>query len=435
MGISIAIEVIFILALILFNGVLALAEIAVVSARRARLQSRANEGDQGAQAALALNENPSGFLSTVQVGITLVGVLAGAFGGATIAEQLANLIMEVDWLRPYSEGLAVTIVVLAITYLSLIFGELVPKRLGFNNPEKVAAMVARPMQSLSRLVTPFVWLLTRSTDGVLRLMRVKLTVEPPVTEDEIKLMLAEGTQAGIFIEAEQAMVERVFRLADWRVGTLLTPRTEVVWVDLDDPLEENLAKIRQTMHTRIPASRGNLDNVFGILRAKDLMDACLAGEPVNLEALMVEPLLVPESMPALQVMEKFKETRMHMALVIDEYGGLQGLVTVNDILEAIVGEIPQRGEADARQIIAREDGTWLVDGMLSVDELKDYFDFSSLPDEEVADFQTVGGFMMTALGRVPAVTDKFQWAGYHFEIVDMDGMRVDKILIRKENHP
>lgn len=429
---SITIEIIIILALILLNGVLALSEIAIVSARKTRLQARANEGDPGASAALALSQNPTGFLSTVQVGITLVGVLAGAFGGATIADELAVLFEPIPWLAPYREAVAVTIVVLTITYLSLIFGELVPKRLALNDPETVAAAVARPMQSLARWASPFVKLLTLSTEGVLRLLRAKPTNEPPITEEEIKLMIAQGTQAGIFIEAEQAMVERVFRLADWRVGTLLTPRTEILWVDLDDPLEENLAKIRQTMHTRIPASRGNLDNVVGILRAKDLMDACLAGEPLNLEAVMVEPLLVPESMPALQVMEKFKETRMHMALVIDEYGGLQGLVTVNDILESIVGEIPQRDELDVRQITVREDGSWLVDGMLSVDELKDYFHFADLPDEEVADFQTVGGFMMTALGRVPVVTDKFYWMGYHFEIVDMDGMRVDKILIKRE---
>lgn len=427
----ISIEILIILALILLNGGLALSEIAVISARRARLQSRANDGDPGAQAALALSERPTDFLSTVQVGITLVGVLAGAFGGATIAEQLAKWFAQTPWLVPYAEALSVIIVVIVITYLSLIFGELVPKRLALNNPEKLAALVARPMQSLARWTRPVVQLLTLSTEGVLKLLRAKPTEEPPVTEDEIKLMIAQGTQAGIFIEAEQEMVERVFRLADWRVGTLITPRTEILWVDLDDPLEENLAKIRQTMHTRIPASRGNLDNVLGILRAKDIMDACLAGEPVDLEAVMVEPLLVPESMPALLVMEKFKETRMHMALVIDEYGGLQGLVTVNDILEAIVGEIPQRGETDVRQIIEREDGSWLVDGMLSVDEFKDYFDFDTLPDEDAADFQTVGGFMMTALGRVPVVTDKFHWMGYHFEVMDMDGMRVDKILVKR----
>lgn len=432
MASSISIEIIFILALILLNGVLALSEIAIVSARRARLQSRANAGDPGAQAALELSVNPTGFLSTVQVGITLVGILAGAFGGATIAEPLAAWFEQVIWLTPYSEALAVAIVVLSITYLSLIFGELVPKRLALNDPERVAAMVARPMQSLARWTSPFVRLLTLSTEGVLKLLRAKPTNEPPVTEDEIKLMIAQGTQAGIFIEAEREMVDRVFRLADWRVGTLITPRTEIVWVDLDDSLEENLAKIRQTMHTRIPASRGNLDNVLGILRAKDMMDVCLAGEPVDLEKVLVEPLLVPESMPALQVMEKFKETRMHMALVIDEYGGLQGLVTVNDILEAIVGEIPQRGELDVRQIIEREDGSWLVDGMLSVDEFKDYFHFADLPDEDVADFQTVGGFMMTALGRVPIVTDRFHWMGYHFEVLDMDGMRVDKILVKLE---
>lgn len=422
-------EAIFILVLILANGVLAMAEIAVISARKARLQQRADEGDEQASAALKLANDPADFLSTVQVGITLVGVLAGAFGGATIAGQISGWVAGFPLLAPYSSAIGVAVVVILITYFSLVLGELVPKRLALNDPERVAMLVAAPMRFLSRLASPLVRFLSKSSTLVLRLLGAKPSDEPPVTEEEIKVMIAQGTQAGVFAEAEQDMVQAIFRLGDRRVGTLMTPRTELVWLDLDDPMEENQRKILGSIHSRFPVARGSLDHVVGVVQAKDLLASCMAGIEFTLKDVLCQPLFVPESMPALKVLELFRESRVHTALVIDEYGGFQGLVTLFDILESIVGEIPDAGDLSELEVIQREDGTWLVDGMLPIDELKEIFHLSTMPGEERGYYQTVGGFVMTSLGRIPVASDHFVWSGLRFEVVDMDGLRVDKVLI------
>jgi putative hemolysin len=426
---GIAFEVIFILILLLANGLLAMAEIAVISARKARLQQRAEEGDEQAIAALALANEPADFLSTVQIGITLVGVMAGAFGGATIAEQISDWVAGFPSLAPYSGAIGVGVVVVLITYFSLVLGELVPKRLALNNPERIATLMATPMRRLSRITSPLVRLLSASSDLVLRLLGAKPSGEPPVTEDEIKVMIEQGTQAGVFAEAEQDMVEAIFRFGDRRVGTLMTPRTEVIWLDLDDSLEENQRKILGSAHSRFPVAQGSLDHVVGLVQAKDLWASCMAGKAVELKGVLCQPLFVPETMSALKVLELFRQSRVHTALVIDEYGGFQGLVTLFDILESIVGEIPEMGDVSDLEVIQREDGTWLVDGMLPVDEFKEIFHLGDLPGEERGYYQTVGGFVMTFLGRIPAASDHFIWAGLRFEVVDMDGLRVDKVLI------
>lgn len=426
---GITIEAIFILILILANGVLAMAEIAVISARKARLQQRADEGDEQASAALELANDPADFLSTVQIGITLVGVLAGAFGGATIARQISIWVAGFPPLAPYSSAIGVGVVVILITYFSLVLGELVPKRLALNNPERVATLVAAPMRFLSQLASPLVRLLSKSSTLVLRLLGAKPSDEPPVTEEEIKVMIELGTQAGVFAEAEQDMVQAVFRLGDRRVGTLMTPRTELVWLDLDDPMEENQRKILDSIHSRFPVAQGSLDHVVGVVQAKDLLASCMRGDAFTLNDVLCQPLFVPESMPALKVLEQFRESRVHTALIIDEFGGFQGLVTLFDILESIVGEIPDAGDLSELEVIQREDGTWLVDGMLPIDELKEIFHLGMMPGEERGYYQTVGGFVMASLGRIPAASDHFYWAGLRFEVVDMDGLRVDKVLI------
>jgi len=426
---GITLEVIFILILILANGLLAMAEIAMISARKARLQQRADDGDEQARAALDLANDPADFLSTVQIGITLVGVLAGAFGGATIAAQISGWVAGFPILAPYSAAIGVGLVVIIITYFTLVLGELVPKRLALHNPERIATLMAAPMRLLSRLTSPLVRLLSFSSNLVLRLLGAKPSNEPPVTEEEIKVMIEQGTQAGVFVEAEQDMVQAIFRLADRRVGTLMTPRTDVVWLDLDDTLEENQRKLFGSAHSRFPVAEGSLDHVVGVVLAKDLLSSCITGRTLDLREVLLSPMFVPESMPALHVLEQFRESRIHTALVIDEYGGFQGLVTLFDILESIVGEIPDAGDTSDLEVTQREDGSWLVDGMLPVDELKEIFHLSTLPGEERGYYQTVGGFLMTFLGRIPVASDHFVWSGLRFEVMDMDGLRVDKVLI------
>ena len=426
---SIALEILIILALILINGLLAMAEIAVVSARKARLQQLSNQGNAKARAALALATHPADFLSTVQIGITLVGILAGAFGGATIAKSISASLATFPWLAPYSEAIGVFIVVLLITYFSLVLGELVPKRLGLSNPERIAASAAAPMRFLSRLASPLVRLLGWSTELVLKMFGYKASAEAPVSEEEIKVLIDQGRRAGVFAEAEQDMVEAVFRLGDRTVGTLMTPRTEIVWLDLEDSPEETRRKIIESDHGRYPVASGSLDNLVGIVQAKELLEHALSGQGLDLQATLLQPLIVPASMPALKVLELFRQSRVHTALVIDEFGGLQGLVTVFDILESIVGDIPSAGEVVEAEVVQREDGSWLVDGRLPVDEFKELFRLPSLPDESRGYYQTLGGFVMSYLGRIPSAADNFDWADLHFEVMDMDGFRVDKVLI------
>lgn len=429
---NITTEIIIILLLILANGVFALSEMAIVSARKTRLQQQAQSGDKGAQAALALSQEPNRFLATVQIGITLIGILTGAFGGATLAEEIGDALAGIPWLAPYREAIGVAVVVLVITFLSLVFGELVPKRLALNNAERLASILAPAMSALSRLTKPAVQLLGFSTDVVLRILRVKPSREPLVTEEEVRQMIYEGTRAGVFDAVEQEIVERVFRLGDRKVSTMMTYRTEVIWLDIDDSLDRNLDKIARSDHSRYPVRQGDMDTILGIIQVKDVYACIRAGETPNLRDLLKPAMFIPEAMTALEVLEKFKQQKEHLALVVDEFGGVAGLVALGDVLEAIVGDIPTIEDEAEPQILRREDGSLLLDGMLSIEELKDILHLERFPEEDEGAYETLGGLLMAQLGRIPTTGDRFSWGDLRFEVVDMDGYRVDKVLVTPE---
>ncbi|MEN6518556.1 MAG: hemolysin family protein [Methanospirillum sp.] len=416
--------------LILVQGLFSMAEFAIVSARRHRLQTLAEHGDARAGAALELAAEPNRFLSTVQIGITVIGVISGAYGGAVFAAGLAVFVAQVPALAPYASTIAFAAVVLVITYLTLVIGEITPKRIALANPEPIAVRVARPMQILSVIAAPAVILLSVSTDLVLRLVGAKDREESPVTEEEVRMMLEEGTSAGVFDEEEQELVDRVFRLSDRRVASLMTPRHEIVGVDLEDPLEENLVRMRESGHSYFPVYRGSIDRVEGMVSVRTLWAQTPAGGRPDLEAALFEPLYLPESLPALKVMEQFREAATHVALVTDEYGSIEGLLTLHDLLESIVGALPDVRNEEEPEAVERPDGSWLIDGLMPVEEFRDRFELPPLPDEERGYYQTVGGFVMMHLERTPVTGDRFEWGGNDFEVVDMDGNRVDKVLFK-----
>ncbi|HET9910619.1 MAG TPA: hemolysin family protein [Anaerolineales bacterium] len=416
-------EILIILTIILINAVFVLSEMSVASSRKARLQQRVNEGDQRANTVLHLLENPNLFLATVQIGITLVGVFVGAVGGATLSEPLSELLARIPWLVNYADSVALGIVVIAIAFVSIVLGELVPKRIALHNPERIASVLAGPMIVVSKLFSPMVWLLGRITDFVLKLMGIEPGTEPPVTEEEIHLLIDQGTQAGVFEESEQDMVEGVFSLGDQRVYSLMTPRPDIVWLDVDDSIEEIHEKIAGSNVSRFPVRQGSLDVILGIVKARDLLMRSLNDEPIVLKDLLKPAFFVPETMFASKALEIFKEKGTDMLLVIDEFGALQGLLTINDILEEIVGAM----EIEEPQATQRQDGSWLLDGMLEVDEFKEIFNLPMLPHE--AEYETLSGFVMMSLGRMPQPTDRFEWHGLKFEVMDMDGRRVDKVLV------
>jgi putative hemolysin len=416
-------EIIFILLLILINALFVLSEMSVASSRKTRLQQRVNEGVKSAATALQLIENPNLFLATVQIGITLVGVFVGAVGGATLSEPLAGLLAGVPVLAPYAQSLALAIVVISITFLSILLGELVPKRIALHNPERIASLLAGPMILVSKVFRPFVWILGKITDAVLKLLGIEPGNEPPVTEEEIQLLIDQGTQAGVFEEAEHDMVEGVFSLADQRVYSLMTPRPDIVWLDIDDSAEEIRQKLAESHFSRFPVRQGSLDSIVGIVKARDILVQSLNNEPIVLKKLLTPAYYVPETMYASRALEVLKEKGTDMLLVIDEFGALQGLLTITDILEEIVGEM----ENEEPQATQRQDGSWLLDGMLEVDEFKEIFQLPVLPHED--EYETLSGFVMVSLGRVPQPADRFEWHGLRFEVMDMDGRRVDKVLV------
>jgi putative hemolysin len=414
-----------IFVLILVNAILAMSEAALVASRKARLQNQAGEGNKSSALALKLIEDPNTFLSTIQIGITLIGVLAGAVGGATIAESLANSLQNIPYIGEYSTSIALGIVVISITILTIWLGELVPKRLGLNSPEKIAQIVAGPMLFLSKVFSPFIRLMSAATNFVLRLIGVNPSSEPPITEEELQMLISQGTQAGVFQEAEQDMVEGIFSLGDSRVYSLMTPRTELVWLDVADSIEEIRQKIAECPFSRFPVRQDSLETIVGIVKSRDLLVESLSGKEIDLKTLLKPAYFIPETMFASRALELFKEKNTELLLVVDEFGGLQGLLTINDILEEIVGAM----EFEEPQATQRQDGSWLLDGMLEVDEFKELFDFKALPHED--EYETLSGFMMTSLGRVPQATENFDWNGFRFEVMDMDGRRVDKVLVTK----
>jgi putative hemolysin len=423
--------ILMILLLIAINGVFVMAEMAVVSSRRPRLQQLANEGNGGAQMALQLATNPDRFLATTQIGITLIAILAGAYGEHTLTSRLSAQLESIPSLAPYREPLAFGIVVVTITYVSLVAGELLPKRVALHNPERISAAMSGFMQFVSRLCAPVVNLISGSTQILLRAFRLRPSAEPPVTEEEIKVMMEQGTEAGVFEEAEHDIVKSIFKLGDRAVSALMRPRRDVVWLDLDDPFPENQKKLAASLYSRFPVAHGTLDNVIGIVQAKDLLTRCLAGATIDLKTSMRPPLFVPEGLPALRLLEMFKKSRTHMALVIDEYGGVEGLVTLNDILEDLVGDVASVDMPEEKQVVKRPDGSWLIDGKLHIEDLKEVLQIPKLPGEESAQYQTLGGLVMLQTGRVPVTGDVFEAEGHRFEVVDMDGKRVDKVLVSK----
>jgi putative hemolysin len=405
------------------NAILIMAETALLSTRKARLQNEANKGNHRAEMALRLTEHPTQFLSVTQIGITTIDMLLGALTGATIGVWIDAQLNRYPALEPYSAVIGLLVGVLPITYLSLVLGDLVPKRLAMRNPEAVSSTFAGPMTFFTRLFSPMVKFLSFSTESALRLMGVSYTEEPPVTEEEIQLLIDQGTQAGVFEEAEQDMVEGVFSLGEQRVYSLMTPRTEIVWLDIEDSIEEIRTKIAEHEVSRFPVRQDTLDVILGIVKARDLLLACLSGEAIKLKQLLKPAFYIPETTSAARALEIFKEKGTEMLLVIDEFGGLQGLLTVNDIIEEIVGEI----ELEEPQATQRQDGSWLLDGMLEVDEFKEIFNLPTLPHED--EYETLSGFVMLSLGRVPQTADQFEWHGLRFEVIDMDGRRVDKVLV------
>lgn len=426
---SISTELLIIFILILGNGLFAMTEIAIISSRKARLQQEVEKGNRRARVALHLANNPGRFLSTVQIGITLIGILAGAFGGLTIAKAISNALSEHPLLGPYSHLIGLAVVVAGITYATLIFGELVPKRIALNYPERIAMIMSLPMRVTARAAAPAVYILSRSTDLVLRLMGIKPSSDPAVTEEEIKIMIDQGTEAGIFEEGEHEMLGRVFQLADRRVSELMTPRPAVVWLDLNAPFSENKEKLLRYNFARFPVCRGSLDQLVGVVHINDLLNELLAGRKIDFEALLQQPLLVAKNTRALRVLELFKETGTHIAILIDEYGVIQGLVTLNDILVTLTDDTPPNA-AGHQRAVQRADGSWLLDGRLSTNEFRDIFPRTGyLPGEEIGNFRTLGGFVITHLGRIPTTAEFFTWRQFRFEVVDMDGNRVDKILV------
>ena len=421
-------ELLLILVLLLVNGLLAMSEIAIVSARKTRLQQRADAGDAGAAAALDLAREPTRFLSTVQIGITLVGILAGAFGGATIAAAIRQALEPIPLLAPYAEALGLTVVVAAITFLSLIVGELVPKRLALNAPERIAVLVARPMRLLARLAGPVVLLLTLTTDGVLRLLRVRPSQEAAITEEEVRVLIAQGTEAGVFEAAERELVESAFELGEAQVRDLMTPRPRVDWLDLDDPPEVQWQALARLPHLHVPLCRGQLDDVVGILAVRQLVPELLAGRRPDLVSLAREPLFLPEHLPVFKALEQFRDANPHVALVIDEHGGVAGLLTLTDVMAALVGDLVQAPGQVASRPVQRDDGSWLLDGLTTVDQVADLLQLGPAWADEDEDVQTLGGVALASLGRVPRSGDRFAWRGRQFEVVDMDGRRVDKVL-------
>jgi len=427
-------EILIILLLIVFHGVLAMSEIAMVSVRKIRLESAAKRGDIRAKRALALHNEPTKFLSTVQIGITLISILTGIFSGATIKDTIAFEIakISVPAIQEYAESIALVIVVILITAVSLIVGELVPKRIGMRFPEPIAKTMAGPMLFLSALTKPFVWFLTKASDLLLRVLQIKGSSDEQVTEEEIKAIIQEGTQTGAIEEIEQDIVERVFHLGDRRIASLMTHRNDIIWLDVSEPIERVYEDIQSEVHSIYPVCDGEFDKVLGIVYIKDLFIARTKQEITGLRELIRPVLFLPENNTAYDVLAKFKESKIHYALVVDEYGSAQGLVTINDILEALVGEFDELNLPDY-SIIEREDGSFLIDAALPFYDFLNYFEmeeeFAMLDEVE---YNTLAGFLLHQLERIPKEGERVDWKQYEFEVMDMDATRIDKVLFRRK---
>lgn len=423
-------EFLVLLVLIAANGLLAMAELSVVSARKVRLEQLADAGVPGARVALDLADSPSRFLATIQLGITLIGILAGAIGGVTLGARLASLLAPLPVVGPSSRTIAIGLVVVAITFVTLLMGELVPKRIALIHSEQTAVRLAPLMRRLGRLTHPFVRILSASTETVIRLLHVRGPTQPSVTEEDIRTLIRRGTTAGVFEPAEREMVERVFSLADRTVDAVMTPYPDVQWLDVTADRETVAASVSGSGHSRFPVIRGSRDHVLGIASAKDLLRQALSGGDLDVARAVQPALLVPGVTSVLVVLERLREQQTTVALVIDEYGSLQGMVTATDLLEALVGELPEAlAKAVLPEAVRRRDGSWLLDGALSVDEVRLLLGLEQLPGEPERRVGTLGGVVMGELGRIPTEGEGLEWRGWSFEVVDMDGRRVDKVLV------
>jgi putative hemolysin len=417
-------EVLILLGLFLLNGVFSMSEIALVSARKARLESQANKGDKKAKEALELSNHPDRFLSTVQIGITLIGIMTGIFSGENLKDDFVNFLNQWPALQPYSGGLATTLIVIIITYFSLILGELVPKRIGLSKPEAIAKAMAKPMNMISVITYPFIWLLTKSSQLIVKLFNIR-SDENQVTEEEIKAIISEGTEHGAIEEAEQEIIERVFHLGDRNITSLMTHRSDIIWFDVNDNEEKIREKIMENPHSIYPICEGDLDEIKGVISLKDIY---ISDDKIAFKELMQTALFVPDNNTAYQVMEKFKESKIHTCFIVDEYGSVRGMITLNNIMEAIVGEIPQTDVADY-EIIQREDGSYLVDAQIPFYDFLSHFEKTEWVSEGDYQFDTLAGCILHELERIPQTGDKLDWKGFHIEIIDMDGHRIDKVLV------
>jgi putative hemolysin len=417
-------EILIILGLILLNGLFSMAEIALVSSRKARLESQANKGDKSARQALELASHPDTFLSTVQIGITLIGILTGIFSGDKIKTDLVAFLQQFPSLQTYAEALATAIVVIIITFFSLVLGELVPKRIGLSNPEKIAKMVAAPMTLVIKVTYPFIWLLSKSTHLITKLFNLQAN-DNQVTEEEIKAIISEGTEQGTIDEAEQEIIERVFHLGDRNITSLMTHRSDIIWFDLNDNEEKIKEKILGEPHSVYPICDGDIDDIKGTVNIKDLY---VADDTTLFKDIMQPAMFVPKNNTAYKVLEKFKETKVHSCFIVDEYGSVQGLITLNDILEAIVGDMPQPDVEDY-EILARGDGSFLVDAQIPFYDFLSRFEKTDWMNEGEQEFNTLAGFILHQLERIPSAGEIIEWRAFTFEIIDMDGVRIDKILV------
>ena len=424
------INILIIFILFIFNAIFAMYEIAMVSSKKTRLVARAEDGQKGASVAMELLQDPDQqYLSAIQIMITMIDTLAGGIGGAQLSRPLAEVLKQIDWLAPFAEIAALILVVVIITYFSIVLGELIPKRIAVSKPEDVVTKLSPMIKGMSRVMRPLTKLLSASTNLGIKIFNIDVTKEPAITEEELKGYIQEGRQTGVFDEAEQTMVDGVFRFSDRRVDAIMTPHTELDWIDLDDDHDTIVKELMESSYSRLPVAHGDLNRSMGFVNTKDLLGVDIHDPQFNLENYIREPLYFPGNMQAVKAFEQFRQTGIHHALVLDEYGGVEGFVTLYDVLESIVGEIPLDEHDKEQDVVQRSDGTWLVDGLIPIDELKEIMRVDELPEESQAGFQTLSGFVMNQLGRIPKTGAIFEWDHWRFEVVDMDGHRVDRVLV------
>lgn len=429
-------EYLIILSLTLLNGVFAMAEVALISARKIRLQKLAKHGNWRAKIAYTLANDPHRFLPTVQIGMTAVSIITGAYGGTEVAGKLSEDFAGVEWIGEYAGIFGFVTTVVITTFLTLVIGELVPKTIGISRPEVIAMALAPVMQLLYYVASPFIWLLTTSTKFILRLLRFnKNTNEPPVTEEELKHLIEQGRQFGVLEKQESDMLNSIFRTADRNVSTLMTHRNDIVWIDINDAPEQVQNLIENSVHTNFPVCNQSLDNILGIVSIKDILVVLSKKKTFNIAELIKQPQYVPESMPALELLDSFRKIGVHMCLVLNEYGALEGIVTLHDVVESIFGNIRMTSQDDTEEAVRRADGSWLMDGMMQTHEWSQLLNFHDLTEEEIGTYNTLGGFTFQRLGKIPKASDHFDFRNYRFEVVDMDGRRVDKVLVSKIPQP